>query len=313
MLATQVHTWNVRWQMRYGALVVLASGLVLVACDGTAVRSDAAGAAPPPPMALELQCEIADAPDPDRCTNLLAAGWDTMPVTDALVASIRKMVPEVGADTVWQRRSVAADCRRGQPPKSDVMPVGYRVPAAAMAVFPNSGTKGRHLVTAIIYDSTNSPCWSARYSIQRKMGGKDRLISFLTVTTDSGGRIEGVDRQVGKWKAWTIRSKDAGLELVNTAVGAWVACGHRHFEGGRETHAFINCKTAAQIALAAEASVSKPANATKRGPDESLLAAAFDRLLIAYRKGEKISGVVGDQITDSAWSRCGNLGCCAAE
>jgi len=238
-------------------------------------------------------------------------GWQTWKDSDLqkLADAVSRMLNH---GTVTQTREIAADCVGGVPSKADSIVVNYAVPATAMAVFPTTGTKKRDLLIAVMSDSVRSRCWSARYSVQSKMGiSAGRLLTFLTVTTDPGTALVGVDRQVGRWTSWTIKTNGGdSFQLVNTETGAFVSCGHEHFKDTAQikvTHAFINCGTADSIAKLAVEQV----KAT--GGGRSAVAAAFDNLMLAYRDGKREGSARDDRITESAWGRCGNLGCCAAE
>ena len=306
----QVHTLNVRCQMRSGTMVIVVVTQVLTGCFNS---NSKAAQTPVSSHEPAVECLIIDdKTNPRRCSNLLDSTWQTGTgsALQKLADDVQKMLPAGGE--VQQSRLESADCRGGKPRDLRVK-VGYQVPAAAMAVFPTTGTRGRDLVIGVMDDKQEATCWSARYSVQGKMGAASnvRVLTFLTVSTDSAGHIPGVNRQVGRWTSWTITKRAGSYELVSTGVGAFVSCGHPHYtspESSKVTHAFINCERVTILASLA----ARKAN-TK---DRSAIAAEFDRLLLAYRDGKRVEGFDDTARfleTDSAWSRCGNLGCCAAE
>ena len=307
----QVHTFNVRWQMRHCALVIVAASQVLTGCSTSNPKAAQATAVPQAPA---VECLIIDdKDDPRRCANLLDATWQSGAgsALNTLAENIKKMLPAGGE--LLQDRLESADCRGKKPDAGARVRVSYRVPAAAMAVFPTTGTKGRDLVIGVMADKQEAGCWSARYSVQGKMGAasKTRVLTFLTVSTEAAVHIPGVNRQVGRWTSWAITRQNNNYELISTDIGAFVSCGHKHYtepDLSNVTHAFINCERVAKLVSLAE----KKANSK----DGSAIAAEFDRLLLAYRDGKPVEGFddTGRFLeTDSAWSRCGNLGCCAAE
>lgn len=260
-----------------------------------------------PPAGRE--CEISDNPaNSNRCINLLPARWDTLKGTalTALGGKIEEMLPRGGE--VVQERPASADCLGRSSTASENVTVGYRVPAAAMAVFPTTGTSGRELVIGVMTEKGAAKCSSQRYHVSSRFGSGPRTLSLLTVATEKGEQIPGVNRQVGRWKSWSISSIDGVLTAVNTGSGAFVSCGHSHFtekDQGGVTHAFVSCENTDRLVQLARARAGKAGR-----PDDS---AEIDKVFAEYRDGNLLNDITDSRFTDSAWSRCGNLGCCAAE
>jgi len=254
-------------------------------------------------------------------------GWKAFDATalQGIVDTVNAMV--ASSNVLTQDRVLSRQCRATKTIATAA--VKYRVPEAAMQEFPTTGTGEDDLLIAVMETDNKDSCWTQKYGIQSELGGHPRLVQFVTVRTISAAALPGVDQRVGQWRSWTIyRDPQKGLTLLETDNGAFIACGHRHFgdpDQSRVQHAFIDCRTVAEIAKSAQsaqgssatlqssAAVLPSAAAPAAAPAAAAVAARFADLMLEYRIGKNPLRLTYDPTTESAWGRCGNLGCCAAE
>jgi len=263
------------------------------------------------------------------CKNLLYPDWNTIsgqPNLSALQArlnEIKKDLQETGAN---QLRVAGAECRlSGITSQPRMVRVVYDAPKDLLR-FPENGTSGRDLVVGFMESiDDKDDCWESRYGIVRKYDGWTRLFHFITANTDKASvpTPGAEDVAFGTWKSWSLYMRpnpnspgESEYKLDTLRRGAYVRCGTPHL--GPNDVAFIDCKTVHKIADSASKLVEKmttDARSRTTGAVRSIHQ-VFEVLLAKYKTGDQmlLRALFSEgPSVESAWGRCGNLGCCAAE
>jgi len=298
--------------------------LIGASCGPTANRG-------PTGMPLVTSCVPREG-DPLECKNMLYQGWNTAGLQPALsrlklrLDQIKGDLQEAGAN---QLRVAGAECRLTAGAKTPRMVrVIYGAPKDLLR-FPEAGTDGRDLVVGFmdsVEDKDN--CWESRYGVVRQYDGWTRLFHFITVSTVAATVPTPGDPDVafGTWKSWSLYSRqdpnDPSLtefKLDTLRRGAYVRCGTPHV--GPNDVAFIDCRTVHKLVDSATkvvnaGVVTSTSTNNGRAAAKPSVSFVFAGLLAKYKLGEmsllRAFDSEGPSV-ESAWGRCGNLGCCASE
>lgn len=296
--------------MRLG--IIAAIVFVLSACSGS--RDDAnspqrrdsaaSGHSPRRDTAAVVQndsdCVALHSATSGKCGNLLPAGWRDMNEVQlsALHVQLDSLEKRSWEALATAERESSEGCRDSSNKKDKPLEILLRAPFA-MDSFPRLGTAGNDLVTTIFVVKKDKNCREARYSVQRERDRFRKSIEFQTVSTKAAGESD----TIGQWTTWSLSWRKNGerrYRLDSLRAGSYVRCAKEHPET-KGNVAFISCDDAVALARAAEKSATPEAE--------------FTSLLGAYMRREpRILAVTrGDPFSDTAWGRCGSMGCCASE
>ncbi len=265
---------------------------------------------------------------PESCKNLLPENWNEVGADQDLLGrlalvlkALQESLPPEGFTAV---RVAGAECRLlDQAQQQRTVRVLLEAPDD-MQRFPEGGTKGRDLVAGFLTSTADQEnCWESRYGVVRRYDGWDREFHFISVRTRDATLPETdplkEDVAIGFWKSWSLYSKPDPVNprkkvymLDELRRGAYVRCGTPHLEEKGRVN-FIDCTTLTTLSDSATKAAGVVGISSVTGAS---VVAIFARLMEQYRVADtallRKLRIEGPGV-ESAWGRCGNLGCCAAE